>query len=130
MEKHNEDEDAARWNVLVHKEDEQNIPHYIPIRTKKGDEELEDLWFVSKKGRTLECFRCKETGHWPAECRSKRGNISTRRPAWRKTTQTENPSYRKSFADTVRANTVTSKNDQTLVNKIKEIRNKGDTKNE
>ena len=49
MEKHDDKEDAARWNVLVHKEDENNIPHYIPIQTGKGEKETEDFWFVSEK---------------------------------------------------------------------------------
>ncbi|KAK3785944.1 hypothetical protein RRG08_013945 [Elysia crispata] len=66
MERHRQEEDAARRNV--NKEDGENIP----IQTKKDGSTAEDLWFISKRGRALECFHCTETGHWPAECRRKK----------------------------------------------------------
>ena len=44
LEKHLEDEDVARLNIKVRKDDEDNIPHYIPILTRKENNTKEDLW--------------------------------------------------------------------------------------
>ena len=71
LEKHTGEEDAARCNIQVKKEEEHKIPHYIPISVQTGDAFWENLWFVSKRGRPLECYYCKGVGHWPVDCKKK-----------------------------------------------------------
>ena len=107
LEKHTGEEDAARWNIQVKKEEEHKIPHYIPISVQTGDSFREDLWFVSKRGRPLECYYCKGVGHWPVDCKKK----SERKRTDKETTeqkrlneQNKGNVYNRSFADIVKTN--------------------------
>ena len=72
LEKHTGEEVAVRWSIQVKKEEEHKIPHYIPISVQTGDPSREDLWFVSKRGKTTRMLLLQR--RWPLASRLQKEN--------------------------------------------------------
>ena len=107
LEKHTGEEVAARWSIQVKKEEEHKTPHYIPISVQTGDAFREDLCFVSKRGRPLECYYCKGVGHLPVDCKKKTERKRTGKETSgqkRLNEQNKGNITNRSFADMVKTN--------------------------
>ncbi|GFS14092.1 hypothetical protein ElyMa_003154300 [Elysia marginata] len=60
-----------RVDVSIPYTKQEDIPHYLPIKTKIEQKVETNFWFVSVRNRRQECYYCKSTEHWTSRCQRK-----------------------------------------------------------
>ncbi|GFR83026.1 transposon Ty3-G Gag-Pol polyprotein [Elysia marginata] len=61
----------GRVDVSIPYTKQENIPHYLPIKTKNEQKIETNFWFVSVRNRRQEFYYCKSTEQWPSRCQRK-----------------------------------------------------------